>query len=1108
MINKNKITFITLLIFVMALATNGAGPDFQNGSPKTWSKEKTQQWYKSLSKTNALGDRPTRRTATISGNQIRTLVFDYGSIGAPGREPSLEWPIYSGHGYGYEFGPLVGVEVPVDTLGHFLPYVTNANGDKVADINNPGYDTTFHIITDGLLDGGAPGNSEELSPNSDPWGWEPLDDYANPDASEMPLSHKPSTWPGSWGGQWPGTYKANSATADQAMYYQMDDRYNLEFPFVPDPAQPDRGGMGLEVKVRAYQWSNPLANDAIFFVYEITNTSPNDYEKVVFGMFGDPHIGGSNDFSDDMAYFDTKLNMVYGYDGDEKGEWGGKTGWLGYTFLESPGNSYDGIDNDGDGMVDESMFNGIDDDHDWDVNVDDVGIDGIGPDEPTYPGPDYGEGDGVPTAGDPNDPLYPGEPNFDRTDLDEADQIGLTSFNAYQYGSDAIKNDESIWRRMRPSTVIGEENAFTDIQQRSDNIFLYGSGYFPLKAGDTQRFSIALLMGENQYDLFQTANVVQRIYDSGYHFAKAPDKPNVIVSAGDGKVTLHWDDTAEKSWDPVYGYDFEGYAIYRSTDPGFNEIHTITDNMGIATLWEPLAKFDLPDSIMGESYVGINGVHYDLGRDTGLKHEFTDTTVVNGVTYYYAVCSYDIGDTTGTVMLPPTECNKIIDKDAFTGIITYDVNTGSATPSASSPGLVDPSVDTENMVHIGPGTGTIKFDILAPERVREGADYRITFSKPELGLNDTVLNVTDMNDIEEDFSVSDSLYTQLNRVKISDVTVYDGSAPVPASAYSINHALGRIYAVSDTYWNKNLHVVYHQSPVFESKYFNNEDAITSFDGIRMYCKDEQTKLNTSKTGWLTGETNYISNVTVWDEGTATAGHAKAASYEIHWDESYLDTVTLAGQKAPFYILETTYAYKDSIVPTTFFLTGKVTNKTFDIDVNGIGLFDLPILSNDYKTWKVKFTAPAGADKVMPKTGDVFKITVDIPFSSQDTMYFSTKSAGYDPETVADPLDRIAVVPNPYLSQAIWEPKTNFASGRGERRIQFIHLPPVCTIHIYTISGELVKTIHHESSFFDGSENYNLLNMDNLEISYGMYLWHVDASASGLGTKIGKFAVIK
>ena len=51
--------------------------------------------------------------------------------------------------------------------------------------------------------------------------------------------------------------------------------------------------------------------------------------------------------------------------------------YLGCKFLESPGNPNDGIDNDGDGMIDERQDDGIDNDGDWDPETDDVGVDGI-----------------------------------------------------------------------------------------------------------------------------------------------------------------------------------------------------------------------------------------------------------------------------------------------------------------------------------------------------------------------------------------------------------------------------------------------------------------------------------------------------------------------------------------------------------------------------------------------------------------------------------------------------------------------------------------------------------------------------------------------------------
>ena len=90
-------------------------------------------------------------------------------------------------------------------------------------------------------------------------------------------------------------------------------------------------------------------------------------------------------------------------------------------FLESPGNPHDGIDNDGDGMIDESQFDGVDNDGDWDPERDDIGADGLANFHINYTGPDEDgtEGNGVPDLG---------EPNFEITDNDESDQIGLIVF--------------------------------------------------------------------------------------------------------------------------------------------------------------------------------------------------------------------------------------------------------------------------------------------------------------------------------------------------------------------------------------------------------------------------------------------------------------------------------------------------------------------------------------------------------------------------------------------------------------------------------------------------------------------------------------------------------
>ena len=103
------------------------------------------------------------------------------------------------------------------------------------------------------------------------------------------------------------------------------------------------------------------------------------------------------------------------------------------------------------------------------------------------------------------------------------------------------------------------------------------------------------------------------------------------------------------------------------------------------------------------------------------------------------------------------------------------------------------------------------------------------------------------------------------------------------------------------------------------------------------------------------------------------------------------------------------------------------------------------------------------------------------------------------------MDKIAVVPNPYVGAASWEPATA-TTGRGERLVYFIHLPNKCTIKVYTISGNLVKTLIHDAPLTDGQQPWDLTTKDGMSLAFGVYVFHVDAP--GIGQKIGKFAIIK
>ena len=85
---------------------------------------------------------------------------------------------------------------------------------------------------------------------------------------------------------------------------------------------------------------------------------------------------------------------------------------------------------------------------------------------------------GIKLADGSLDPLHPGEPNYELTDLDEADQIGLTSFNSWTWATDGIDNDESMWGRCEPRD-------FSEIKQDADIVlFVYRPEVYNIKDQD------------------------------------------------------------------------------------------------------------------------------------------------------------------------------------------------------------------------------------------------------------------------------------------------------------------------------------------------------------------------------------------------------------------------------------------------------------------------------------------------------------------------------------------------------------------------------------------------------------------------------------------------
>jgi hypothetical protein len=1094
---------------------------------------------KSLNKTSAEAD---RKYYIMNGNNVLCQVWNYGGIGAglggEGLREKFDL-VWRDEPYIFQFSPFVGASVPSD--------------------EDP--NVKLQIISDGMYDYSNTGLRDEDPVTGFKWTFQPLPGYADPDqdfiasnpAFDSNHDGKPDSWPRDWYNTalgeyvWPGYLTVGVNNADLETYWAMDDRDNLEFtrdtlkyqyhPFLSDRT---RGGLGIEVDSRAFQWSNSLAANALFFVWTITNVSDKDLDNVLFGFYGDPDLGGQADNKDDWGAFIKPYgpevenipfyarSMVYFFDNPSTptGLNGLPVYYLGCKFLESPGNPNDGIDNDGDGMIDESQEDGIDNDHDWNIETDDVGIDGI----PNTG--DVGEGDGVPTAGQrlPDgrpDPLAPGEPNFEYTDLDESDQIGLTSFASSTWNTDLkIGDDAVIWNRNIPGS-------FNEITNDADIVFTFGSGYISLKKGETKRISMAFLFGEDLNDLLTTAETVQDIYNRNYRFYRPPSLPKVTAVPDDKKVTLYWDTSSEESDDPITGKDFEGYVIYRSTRPDFGDIQDVTDGRGSSFLYEPLkdvngtdAKFDLKNGLKGYQSVPYQGrgIHYYLGDDTGLRHSFVDSNnVINGQTYYYGLVAYDHGSE--SIGIPPTETTKKISEDPITGDLIYDANTVAAVPGPRASGYITPTVSNNNVLHsTGYANGQIDFSLIDDLKMVDDI-YKLTFSD-SLDVNDSTKILGKNYSVIGDKIKSENFYlfstknTSLNHQYIINdnnlvVKGMDGTIYQNGNDYIINYEKGAIKRTDNSSMpdNSEYNIAYRNYSIYQSQYLNSEDDNPVFDGIKLTAQDYPSlAVDQDRTKWSNDNITIPYTIALSSIGSASRKKIYPGDYILSFSDQneYTAKKSVSGKLIDIPVNYKVEEISTGIaIPVVTLLNEKVKNDSAYTRGDEIIFFKPGAegLLTDTLTWGVTLGKMTAEDSTKPGSGYTLLIYTQRPFSKSDVFTLQTKAGYVSDELATSKLDNVFVVPNPYVGTNDIEP-TNKLPGqnRGERRIYFENLPMKCTIRIFTLSGELVTTLEHDSGIDNGREFWNLLNRDGFSVAYGLYIAHIDAP--GVGEKLIKFAIIK
>ncbi|MEM6335599.1 MAG: hypothetical protein AAF752_03475 [Bacteroidota bacterium] len=758
----------------------------------------------------------------------------------------------------------------------------------------------------------------------------------------------------------------------------------------------------------------------------------------------------------------------------------------------------DGIDNDDDGaidegidegideMIDESRADGIDNDNDWNPLLHDVGLDGVG-----FSGDD-GDGDGVPTTGAGT--AFPGERNIDVTDISESDQIGIT--NVQIIPAFAL-NFNTQSDRLLYFTYMIPGDLDINIPEAGENDLVVSSGLFPLAAGQTERISLSVQIGQDTEQVLDSRDNALQAYLEDYQFAQAPITPTVTAVPGDGQVTLYWDSDAEESFDQFLAglgrdpFDFEGYRVYRATDPAFLDATVITDGFGNRLIRRPIAQFDKINQFGGFHPVDINGIKFYLGNNSrdagedanGLTQVFTDTDVTNGIQYYYAVTAYDFGSAMDNI--PPTETPIRIRRNPD-GSIETGPNVVQVTPAAPVAGLVP-----ADLVGLARTTGftssTIGYRVFDPQAIADGRRLRVVFEDTlRLGNRNTPDTLTTKN-----FSLID---IDTGETVISESTAFRQGEDFPV--------------------------------------FDDRGQALGF-GLQFF-PDEFVTVNQSETGW-DDAANYPISVRPYLAAGFLKGLRNPADYriEIVGDGEGQSTefqvrrrTTLPSRPTNVRVINTStgqevdYAFWD--------LTGDgvdpeaTTPATFSADPDAAESDRIIIVETavgddggeKIVTWEfsLNFVVDGRAN---PDQGDVAEIITRKPFLSTDTFEFTLRAPALDNQLAENELENVRVVPNPYVVTNRFEPLNPFTTGRGPRVIQFTNVPPECTIRIFTAGGRLVRTLERQAGsnagvtaadLANGILSWDLETDDNLTVAYGVYLYHLEAP--GIGETKGTFAIIK
>ncbi len=615
----------------------------------------------------------------------------------------------------------------------------------------------------------------------------------------------------------------------------------------------------------------------------------------------------------------------------------------------------------------------------------------------------------------------------------------------------------------------------------ADRRLMLSSGPFSMAPNDSQEVVAAIVIGQSSNRLRSISLMkffdlsAQAAFDANFDLPPPPDPPLVTATPLDGGVRLTWDTSSEGySQAP---YNWEGYVVYQGAS--------------IAGPWTRVATYDRVNTIttvldndFNEEQGLILPTGKAFGTDAGVRYQIEVSSdavrggpLNNATTYYYSVNGYAVG------------------LGEFPQVLESAFNPIAVVPQ-TPPAGVDLSTSTATAVTQGqtvPGPGAttdvVTVTVITPATTVD-ANWRVGF-KPACATCtnmvwylvrtmgtavDTVVNnwpnfaADDNNPVVNGIQVRILSYPPGELARIT----YEDVGPNPAAIEGVNIGAhffggGGDYAAEQAGSSIAAHT---PGPDIEVRFTGGPTGQYAYRYLRQ-SPGGATAYNAM---------GYVPvPFTVWDIDSNTqlnVGFLETEGAASH-DSLWMPSTAGNGGRENLYIMSSPYS--GDATPSGPYLSDPDYLNMLD------GNIDLW-----YFIWPRRPSTTATID-----AGDKIAFTTSIPAATNDFFTFSTTAAFRNNTALAQgELARVRAVPNPYFTRSVYE-LTQF-----NRVIKFTHLPERCTIRIFNLAGDLIRTIEKNDNTSQAS--WNLETSRGLPVGSGIYIFHVDAP--GIGTHVGKMAV--